>query len=49
VAWSLLDQYEPEVLILVAGANPVMRAGKLLLLLLNLNHSFPWTVRVSYC
>jgi 3-oxoacyl-[acyl-carrier protein] reductase len=25
VAWSLLDQYEPEVLILVAGANPVMR------------------------
>ena len=24
VAWSLLDQYEPEVLILVAGANPVM-------------------------
>jgi NAD(P)-dependent dehydrogenase (short-subunit alcohol dehydrogenase family) len=24
-AWSLLDQYEPEVLILVAGANPVMR------------------------
>jgi NAD(P)-dependent dehydrogenase (short-subunit alcohol dehydrogenase family) len=25
VAWSLLDQYEPGVLILVAGANPVMR------------------------
>jgi hypothetical protein len=25
VAWSLLDQYPPEVLILVAGANPVMR------------------------
>jgi NAD(P)-dependent dehydrogenase (short-subunit alcohol dehydrogenase family) len=25
VAWSRLDQYEPEVLILVAGANPVMR------------------------
>src|SRR5260221_4755982 len=25
VAWSLLDQYEPDVLILVAGANPVMR------------------------
>jgi 3-oxoacyl-[acyl-carrier protein] reductase len=25
VAWSLLDDYEPEVLILVAGANPVMR------------------------
>src|SRR5712692_7886772 len=25
VAWSLLDQYEPEVLILVVGANPVMR------------------------
>jgi NAD(P)-dependent dehydrogenase (short-subunit alcohol dehydrogenase family) len=24
-AWSLLDQYDPEVLILVAGANPVMR------------------------
>jgi len=24
-AWSLLDQYEPEVLVLVAGANPVMR------------------------
>jgi hypothetical protein len=24
VAWSLLDQYEPEVLILVAGAHPVM-------------------------
>ena len=24
-AWSLLDRYEPEVLILVAGANPVMR------------------------
>ena len=24
-AWSLLDTYEPEVLILVAGANPVMR------------------------
>jgi NADP-dependent 3-hydroxy acid dehydrogenase YdfG len=26
VAWSLLDHYEPEVLILVAGANPVMRS-----------------------
>lgn len=25
VAWSLLDQYDPEVLVLVAGANPVMR------------------------
>jgi NAD(P)-dependent dehydrogenase (short-subunit alcohol dehydrogenase family) len=25
VAWSLVDQYEPEVLILVAGANPLMR------------------------
>jgi NAD(P)-dependent dehydrogenase (short-subunit alcohol dehydrogenase family) len=25
VAWRLLDQYQPEVLILVAGANPVMR------------------------
>jgi NAD(P)-dependent dehydrogenase (short-subunit alcohol dehydrogenase family) len=25
VAWSLLDRYEPEVLILVAGATPVMR------------------------
>jgi NAD(P)-dependent dehydrogenase (short-subunit alcohol dehydrogenase family) len=25
VAWSLLGQYEPEVLVLVAGANPVMR------------------------
>jgi NAD(P)-dependent dehydrogenase (short-subunit alcohol dehydrogenase family) len=25
VAWSLLDHYEPEILILVAGANPVMR------------------------
>src|SRR6266513_2793301 len=25
VAWSLLDQYQPEVLILVAGANPAMR------------------------
>jgi NAD(P)-dependent dehydrogenase (short-subunit alcohol dehydrogenase family) len=24
VAWSLLDQYEPEVLVLVAGANPAM-------------------------
>ncbi len=24
-AWSLVDQYEPEVLILVAGANPAMR------------------------
>lgn len=24
-AWSLLDQYQPRVLILVAGANPVMR------------------------
>src|ERR1700728_1018644 len=25
VAWSLLDQYAPQVLVLVAGANPVMR------------------------
>jgi NAD(P)-dependent dehydrogenase (short-subunit alcohol dehydrogenase family) len=25
VAWRALDQYEPEVLILVAGANPVVR------------------------
>ena len=25
VAWNVLDQYDPEVLILVAGANPVMR------------------------
>jgi NAD(P)-dependent dehydrogenase (short-subunit alcohol dehydrogenase family) len=25
VAWSLLDHYEPDVLILVAVANPVMR------------------------
>ena len=25
VAWSLLDHYQPEVLILVAGANPAMR------------------------
>jgi NAD(P)-dependent dehydrogenase (short-subunit alcohol dehydrogenase family) len=25
VAWSLLDQYAPQVLILVAGANPAMR------------------------
>jgi NAD(P)-dependent dehydrogenase (short-subunit alcohol dehydrogenase family) len=25
VAWSLLDHYEPEVLIPVAGANPAMR------------------------
>lgn len=25
VAWSLLDQHDPQVLILVAGANPVMR------------------------
>lgn len=25
VAWNLLDQYEPEVLILAAGANPAMR------------------------
>src|SRR5262249_49865538 len=25
VPWSVLDQYEPQVLILVAGANPVMR------------------------
>ena len=25
VAWNLVDRYEPEVLILVAGANPVMR------------------------
>jgi NAD(P)-dependent dehydrogenase (short-subunit alcohol dehydrogenase family) len=24
-AWRLLDQYEPDVLVLVAGANPVMR------------------------
>ena len=24
-AWSLLDTYEPQILILVAGANPVMR------------------------
>ena len=24
-AWNLLDQYDPDVLILVAGANPVMR------------------------
>src|SRR3978361_667919 len=24
-AWSLLDRYQPQVLILVAGANPVMR------------------------
>ena len=24
VAWSLLDQHQPEVLVLVAGANPVM-------------------------
>jgi NAD(P)-dependent dehydrogenase (short-subunit alcohol dehydrogenase family) len=24
VAWNVLDRYEPEVLILVAGANPVM-------------------------
>jgi NAD(P)-dependent dehydrogenase (short-subunit alcohol dehydrogenase family) len=24
VAWRLLDQYKPEVLVLVAGANPVM-------------------------
>lgn len=24
-AWRLLDRYEPEVLVLVAGANPVMR------------------------
>src|ERR1700744_4690516 len=24
-AWSLLDHYQPQVLILVAGANPVMR------------------------
>ena len=24
VAWSMLDRYEPEVLVLVAGANPVM-------------------------
>ena len=26
VAWSVIDQYEPEILILVAGANPVTRA-----------------------
>jgi NAD(P)-dependent dehydrogenase (short-subunit alcohol dehydrogenase family) len=25
VAWSIIDRYEPETLILVAGANPVMR------------------------
>ena len=25
VAWSLVDEYEPEVLVLVAGANPVTR------------------------
>src|SRR6478735_880266 len=25
VAWNVLDQYDPEVLILLAGANPVMR------------------------
>jgi len=25
VAWNLLDQYDPEVVVLVAGANPVMR------------------------
>jgi NAD(P)-dependent dehydrogenase (short-subunit alcohol dehydrogenase family) len=25
VAWNLVDHYEPQVLILVAGANPVMR------------------------
>jgi len=25
VAWNVLDRYEPEVLVLVAGANPVMR------------------------
>jgi NAD(P)-dependent dehydrogenase (short-subunit alcohol dehydrogenase family) len=25
VAWSMLDRYEPEVLVIVAGANPVMR------------------------
>ena len=25
VAWSVLDQYAPGVLILVAGASPVMR------------------------
>ena len=25
VAWSVLDRYQPEVLVLVAGANPVMR------------------------
>lgn len=24
-AWRMLDQYEPEILVLVAGANPVMR------------------------
>lgn len=26
VAWNLIDRYEPPVLVLVAGANPVMRA-----------------------
>ena len=26
VAWRLLDQYEPEILVLVAGANPVMHS-----------------------
>ena len=26
VAWRLLDQYDPEVLVLVAGANPVMHS-----------------------
>ena len=25
MAWSLLDQYAPQILILVAGANPAMR------------------------
>jgi hypothetical protein len=25
VAWSLMDEYEPEVPILAAGAKPVMR------------------------
>jgi NAD(P)-dependent dehydrogenase (short-subunit alcohol dehydrogenase family) len=25
-AWSLLNHYEPQILVLVAGANPVMRA-----------------------
>src|SRR4051812_26071996 len=25
VAWSLIDQHSPDALILVAGANPVMR------------------------